>query len=624
MRELTLEAYAHQDLPFEKLVEELQPTRDLSRNPLVQVLFALQNAPLEPQALPSQRVESLEIERGTANFDLVVDFWESPEALGGRFEYSTDLFEADTMHRMATHFETLLHSIVADPARRLSELVLLPTVERQQLLSWRGSATAYPATTPLARLFEAQVRRTPEAPAVVWGHEQLTYRQLDERANQVAQYLRALEIQPESLVAVYMERSPMMIVGLLGILKAGGAYVPLDLSYPKARLAFILEETGAPVVLSQQSCQQQLPPVAGTVVALDTHWSSISQQPAMPPNGWLSADHLAYVMYTSGSTGTPKGIEVPQRAVSRLILETDYVTLGPEDRIAQASNAAFDAATFEIWGALLTGACLIIVDRELTLAPADFAAFLRTQRVSTLFLTTALFNQIAATVPSAFAPLRQLLVGGAALDPRWVREVLTHEPPQRLLNGYGPTENTTFSTWYLVTDVSPVASTVPIGRPIANTEVYVLDAQHHLVPIGVPGELYLGGAGLARAYLKRPALTSERFLPHPFASASQSYEDTGARLYRTGDLVRWRADGNLEFLRRMDTQVKVRGFRVELEEIETVLCQHPTVRDAIVITCEDQTEQPRLVAYLVLLPHDETYDSGQEAERVDRVAASLR
>jgi amino acid adenylation domain-containing protein len=384
-----------------------------------------------------------------------------------------------------------------------------------------------------------------------------------------------------------------MVVGLLGILKAGGAYVPLDPAYPQERLAFMLADAQVPVLLTQQRLVGRLPQYTGRVVYLDTDRVALSRESQENPTSRVRAENLAYVIYTSGSTGRPKGVAVPHRAINRLVFNTNYVQLEPDDRVAQASNVSFDAATFEIWGALLQGAQLIGMEKDVALSPQDFAVHLHEQGISVLFLTTALFNQLASTVASGFGSVRHLLFGGEAVDPKWVKEVLNHGRPERLLHVYGPTESTTFSSWYLVQEVPQGAMTIPIGSPISNTQIYVLDAYLEPVPVGVPGELYIGGAGLARGYLNRPELTAERFIADPFS------DEPGARLYKTGDQARYLSNGSIEFLRRFDQQVKLRGYRVELGEIEIVLNQHPAIQESIVLVHEEVSGDKRLVAYLL-------------------------
>jgi len=594
VREVTLGAYAHQDLPFEQLVEALQPERNLSHQPLFQVMFVLQNAPMSALELPDLTLSSLNIDSSTAKFDLTMSMEDTEQGLVGSLEYNTDLFDAATISRMREHFQTLLEGIVAEPDQRLSDLPLLTQPERQQLLvKWNDTQVDYPKDVCVHQLFEAQAEQTPEVVAVVFEDQQLTYGELNRRANQVAHHLRSLGVDPDGLVGIFVERSLEMVVGLLGILKAGGAYVPLDPSYPQERLVFMLKDAQVPILLTQQQLVEKLPEHQARVVCLDTDWEAIARQSQEKPVSEVTPDHLAYVIYTSGSTGKPKGVCISHRAVNRLVLNTNYVKLEPSDRVAQASNCSFDAATFEIWGALLHGARLVGVSKDVVLSPKDFAAQLREQGISVLFLTTALFNQLAKEVPSAFNSVRHLLFGGEAVDPRLVKMVLENSPPQRLLHVYGPTESTTFASWHLVQEVPEGVTTIPIGRPLSNTQIYLLDNQMHPVPVGVPGELYIGGDGLARGYLNRPELNAERFIVNPFSNKP------GAHLYKTGDLARYQPDGNIEFLGRLDDQVKIRGFRIELGEIEAVLGQHPDVNETVVMVREDVPGNKRLVAYLL-------------------------
>ncbi|MEH2221001.1 MAG: amino acid adenylation domain-containing protein [Nostoc sp.] len=601
VRQVTQDAYDHQDLPFEVLVEELQLERNLDRNPLVQVMFALQNAPSNPWDLPDLRVEKMPWALEAVRFDLEVHFWEVPEGLEGFCCYSSDLFDAATIARMMKHFQNLLAAIVTNLEQPVSQLPLLTAQEKRQLLvEWNATQTDYLADQCIHYLFAAQVEQFSDVVAVVFGEQKLTYQELNAQANQLAHYLQKLGVKPGVLVGICVERSVSMVVGLLAILKAGGAYVPLDTEFPQERLAFIIEDTQISVLLTTQKLTDAIPKHQACVVCFDTDAAAIALLSEQNPITEVIADNLAYVIYTSGSTGKPKGVAVTHRAVNRLVSNTNYINIEPKDVIAQAANYAFDAATFEIWGALLHGARLVGVSKDLALSPTDFAAFMRSQRISVLFLTTALFNQIAQEVPSAFNSLRHLLFGGEAVDPKWVKEVLNNGAPQRLLHVYGPTENTTFTSWYLVQDVPESATTIPIGRPIANTQIYVLDSQLQPVGIGVPGELYIGGDGLAREYLNRPELTQEKLIPNPFSS------QPGDRLYKTGDKVRYLSDGNIEFLGRIDYQVKIRGFRIELGEIETVLSQHPLLQESVVLVREDTPGDKRLVAYLVPALHRQT------------------
>ncbi|MBU7585509.1 MAG: amino acid adenylation domain-containing protein [Nostoc sp. TH1S01] len=598
VRQVTQNAYEHQDLPFEILVEQLQLERNLDRNPLVQVMFALQNAPTNPWDLPGLSVEKMPWGLDAVRFDLEVHLWEVSEGLEGFCYYSTDLFDAATIARMMQHFQNLLTAIIANPEQPVSQLPLLTPQERQQLLvEWNTTQTDYPSDQCIHDLFAAQVEPNSNAIAVVFGEQKLTYQELNAQANQLAHYLQKLGVKPGVLVGICVERSVSAIVGLLAILKAGGAYVPLDTEYPKERLAFIIEDTQLSLLLTTQKLADVLPQHQARVVCFDTDAEAIAQESKQNPTTKVTPDNIAYVIYTSGSTGKPKGVAVHHRAVNRLVINTNYINIEPTDVIAQASNYAFDAATFEIWGALLNGARLVGVSKELALSPREFTSFLRSQGITVLFLTTALFNQIAQEVPYAFGSLKHLLFGGEAVDVKWVKEVLKNGAPQRLLHVYGPTENTTFSSWHLVENVSEDATTIPIGRPIANTQIYLLDPQLQPVGVGVPGEIYIGGDGLAKEYLNQPKLTVQKFIPSHFDNS---------KLYKTGDKARYLSDGNIEFLGRIDYQVKIRGFRIELGEIETVLNQHPLLQESVVVVREDTPGDKRLVAYLVPVLHRQT------------------
>jgi amino acid adenylation domain-containing protein len=595
VRDVALGAYEHQEVPFERLVEELQPERDLSRSPIFQVTFGLQSTPPTVPDLVDLVVETVPVGAPAAKFDLTMLMHESPDGLAGRLEYSTDLFDAETVTRLLGHFHTLLEGVVADPDRPISRLPLLTESERRQILiEWNDTAVDYPRERCIHELFEEQVRRDPNAVALIFEGQSLTYAELNRRANQLAHRLMALGVGPGSTVGVLVERSPEMIVALLATLKAGGAYVPLEPSYPKTRLALMLKDTGSRIVLTQDRVAHRLPRRKLTVVYLDA--DTVDEERGENPARQITAESLAYVMYTSGSTGQPKGVAVPHRAICRLVLNTDYVQPGPSDVIAQVSNYAFDAATFEIWGALLNGARLVIIPQTVLLSLSDFRDQVNSHKISILFLTTALFNEFARYLPTAFGSLRCLLFGGEAVDPGWVREVLRCGRPGRLLHVYGPTETTTFATWHQVESVPEDATTVPIGRPIANTQAYVLDMHLRPTPIGVPGELYIGGDGVADGYLNQPALTAELFVPDQFGPRSR-------KLYRTGDLVRWLADGSLQFVGRRDNQVKIRGFRVELGEIESVLVQHPRVQEGVVLAHRDLLGEMLVTAWVV--PHPE-------------------
>lgn len=597
IRGTTLEAVSRQEVPFEAVVESVNPERGLSYSPLFQVMLNLDNTPTKAFRLGQLEVERLPVDNGTAKVDLHIAFVEFPDGLRGFAEYNVDLFEAPTIGRMTGHFERLLEAILAYPDQTIGTLPFLDAAEQHQLLvEWNSSARDYARGECINQLFEAQVAHTPDAIALSFEGGQLTYRELNERANQLAHHLRRLGVGAETLVGTCLERSPEMVICVVAILKAGGAYVPLDPTYPKDRLAFMMTDTQMPVLITLQRFKSSVPETSTTVICLDTQAAEIAEESRDNPATIVSPDNLAYVIYTSGSTGQPKGVEVTHSAINALLSNQNFVQLEPEDRIAHVANVTFDVSTFEIWAPLLHGARLVLIAKEVSLSPKDFAEQLRADGVTTMFLTAALFNVVARELPSAFSSLKHLLVGGEAVTPHWMREVLKHGPPERLLNAYGPTETTTFSAWHLVREVAEDATNVPIGRPIANTRLYVLDRHLNPVPIGVTGELCIGGEGVARGYHNRPELTSEKFVQ--WAGLGQPSQ----KLFRTGDLVRWRADGNIEFLGRADEQVKVRGFRIEPGEIEAVLRQHESVNEAVVIVREDIPGDKRLVAYCVPEP----------------------
>ena len=458
----------------------------------------------------------------------------------------------------------------------------------------------------------ALAAQTPSAPAVIEGNDAISYAELEQRANRLAHHLRAHGARPGVLVGVCLDRSLEMVVVLLAILKTGAAYVPIDPHLPPQRIAFMLSDTAAPLLLSRHRWAAAIPPFAGRVVWLDAEASGITAWPATAMNAGATPDDVAYVMYTSGSTGRPNGSVIRHRALARLVCKTNFVTIGHDDRVAHACNECFDPSAFEIWGALLNGACLVVFPQSWVLAPRELAARIRDYRVTVMWLTSALFNTIAAAVPDAFAPLTHLLIGGEALDARWVRRVLAAGAPRRLLNAYGPTECTVFATWHLVQHVPVDAASVPIGRPISGTEIYLLDDQLRPVGPGETGEICIGGAGLARGYLNRPELTRERFIFHPYDKRPD------ARLFRSGDLGRYNAEGAIEYLGRRDRQVKLRGFRIDPGEIEAALNSEPGVRQSLVVMRKGATGDAALVAYVVPERGAETARQRASARLVDR------
>jgi amino acid adenylation domain-containing protein len=599
VRETTLGAYTHQDLPFEKLVDEFVKDRDLSRSPLFQVTFALQNTFMEPMDMVGLQLNQMETGSRTTRFDLEVSVWEQDRRIRIVFIYNRDIFALSTIERMMNHYKELLQGIVSNPGCRICELPLMSQPEQQELLEvWGRTQADYPRDACIHELFESQVQKNPDAMAIVFKDKQLAYSQLNERANQLAHWLIQQDISPDSLVGLGMDRSPEMIISILGILKAGGAYVPLDPGYPKERLSFMVEETQLPVLLTQASIVESLPDHKAKLFCVDTQWPELEGFSTMNPPPRAKAEDLAYVMYTSGSTGRPKGVAVPHMGVVRLLFGVDYVHLSPEETLLQLAPISFDASTFEIWGALLHGGSCVLFPSKVP-SPEELSEVIDRYGVSTLWLTASLFNMIISNSPQSLKGIKQLLTGGEALSVPHIRQALEHLPSTQLINGYGPTENTTFTCCYPIPRQLPEGfNSIPIGRPIGNTQVYVLDSHMEPVPVGVPGELYIGGDGLARGYLNRPELTEERFVSDPFTEKPVS-EGLGPHLYRTGDTVRWLPNGNIEFLGRMDNQVKLRGYRIELGEIESVLSAHESVGESVVLLREYDPGDKRLVGYIV-------------------------
>jgi len=572
VRETCLAAYAHQALPFDRVVDALKPDRDPRTTPIFQVMFAVKTAQPADLGVPGLTARPLDVHPGMAKFELTLFAHLTDDGLATTWEYNTDLFDRLTIEHMAAHFEILLGQLIANPDRTLDQTPMIDAREHAALRALGEAISPFPDDLCLHALFEAQVVRTPDALALTFADTELTYAALNARANQLAHHLIALGVTREDRVGVCLGRSIDFIVAVLATIKAGAAYVPLDPVYPAERLTYMTDDVRAKVVINRD-----------WLAAADLTPHST----ANPPITTTSRD-LAYVMYTSGSTGRPKGTCIEQRAIARLVLATDYVQLTTRDVVGHASNTSFDAATFEIWGALLTGARLHGLAPDIVLSPELFTREIVASGLTVLFITTALFHQLAALAPDAFRTVDHLLFGGEVCDVAAVRRVLA-VGPRRLLHVYGPTETTTFATWHPVRDVEPGATSIPIGRPLANTTIRILDRARQPAPIGVRGEIFIGGPGVARGYWNRPELTAERFIDDPLAP--------GERLYKTGDLAAWRVDGAIEFHGRADHQVKLRGFRIELGELEAELLAHPDVTAAIAIVRHD-TGDPRLVAYV--------------------------
>ena len=596
VREVSLGAYAHQDLPFEKLVDELKPERNLSYAPLFQVLFILQGK-WDAVDLPGLALAPVpltdELDSGTSKLDLSLSMDDHPDGLRGDVEYNTDLFDESTIIRFIGHFERLLESIAANPDQRISVLPILRDAERHQLVvAWNDTERPYPKRPLLHELVEEQAAIAPSATAVVFEGQTLAYGVLNERANQLARHLRSLGVGVDTLVAVATERSFDMVVSLLAVLKAGAAYVPLDPGYPRDRLAFMISDSRPQVVLIQEHLRRSIPTDDRDVIAIDSAWPEISRQPDTNLGVVVAPDHLVYVIYTSGSTGRPKGVmNTHAGAINHMWWLADQFGFGASDSILQKTPFSFDASVWELFLPLVRGGRLVMAKPEGHQDPAYMADVIRTEAITTLQFVPAmlaLFVEIDAV--ASCTSLRRVVAGGEALSfgtVRRFREMLAAD----LYNMYGQTEASDDSSYWRCTGNE--SATVPIGRPIGNMRVHVLDANLEPSPIGVAGEIHIGGAGLARGYLDRPALTAERFVPDPFARIA------GGRLYKTGDLGRVRADGVIEFLGRIDHQVKIRGFRVELGEVEAELGLHPALREAVAMVREDARGEPRLVAYLV-------------------------
>jgi surfactin family lipopeptide synthetase A len=606
VREVTLAAAAHQDLPFDHVVQALAPERDPSFNPLFQTMFSFHDAPKPDLVLPGLRISLTEaLSNESAKFDLNViviprldrRFGRTAEAeddgLTVIWEYNTDLFDSATMTRMMRHYQTTLEGIIVDPAQRLSDLPLLTESERrQQLVEWNNTRTEYPTHKCIHELFEAQVEKIPGAVAVVFEDRRLTYRELNNRANQLAHYLRKLGVGPGVFVGICLDRSPEMIVALLGVLKAGGAYVPLDSSYPEARLEYMLKDSGVAVLLTFQELSRRLPEYAGRTICLDQERQVIgSESTANLPNEATEND-ISYVMYTSGSTGNPKGIMIPHKAISNhMMWMLEAFPLDRNDRVAQRAPFSFDASVWELFAPLLAGGQLILARPEGNRDAEYLVKFVQKEQISILQVVPTLLQMLLDENLAQCSSLRRVFCGGEPLSTQLYTR-FRRQLAVPLINLYGPTEAAIDATYYACSE-DDFSDWMPIGRPIANTQIYILDQQGQPVPIGVEGELYIGGLGLAQGYVNQPELNAEKFIANPFNT------EPGAKLYKTGDLARYLPDGNIQFLGRVDNQIKIRGIRIELEEIEAVLNQHPKVREAIVIVREDRPGDKRLVAYLV-------------------------
>jgi amino acid adenylation domain-containing protein len=592
MKQLCQDIQYHQELPYDILVEKLNPHREAGRNLFFQLGFIYQDARYWKANLLDLNTCTVELGTGTSMIDMMLFAEENNQGLLLRAEYNTDLYEETTIRRFLRLYEHVLESVIADPNQKIDEIGLLTQEDAVTISSWNATDRPYPRDRCIHKLFEDQAAKTPEAIAVQFEDQMLTYSQLNAKANQLAHYLRQRGVGPDVPIGICMDRSLDMIVALVAILKAGGGYVPLDPLYPAERLRFMAQDVGVKLILADAGLQAIFP---DTVERIDPAATEVFESyPAdNPPCGGTSED-LAYIVFTSGSTGTPKGVAVPHRGVVRLLFGTDYMEFGPELVMLQLAPVSFDASTLEIWGPLLHGGrCVLYPGRVPEMDRLQQT--LQSRQVNALWLTASLFNLVIDTRPEILKTVATVLTGGEVLSVPHVRKALEALPEVQWVNGYGPTESTTFTCCYRIPKILPEQLTsIPIGRPIGNTQVYILDSRLQVVPIGVAGELYIGGDGLARGYVNRPELTAERFVHNPFS------DDMTSRLYKTGDLCRWLGDGTIEYIGRADDQVKIRGIRIELGEIENVLRGHPSVRQAVVIAREDVPGQKNLTGYVVL------------------------
>jgi amino acid adenylation domain-containing protein len=588
IRETLSGALAHQDVPFDQIVETLHPPRDKSRNPLFQVTFQVfqplaSQGPAKDAFLPLLPVPS-----GIAKFDLAVELILTDTGLRGHIEYNTDLFDPSRIERLVTHYLQLLDGALADASLPVSDLPMLTAREREQLDGWNDTAAGYPRDRSIPEIFRAQAAARPDRPAVRFGEAQFSYGELARRADRVARYLRNCNVARGEPVAVYLQRSLDMPTVLLGILMAGAAYVPLDPNYPPARLAHMLSASGARRVVTTMEAMATMPALPAEILnvsnILETDETIESELLAPAP------DDVAYVIYTSGTTGMPKGVAVTHRNILRTVMNAGYADLRPGQSILQFAPISFDASTFEIWGCLLNGGVLVMPAPG-PLTAEELGRFIGDSHIDVLFITTALFREIVENGPQHLRTVGQILTGGEAMSPAIAKSAWNALPRTRLSNVYGPTECTTFATAYPIEDPGALGTSVPIGRPIGNTTAYILDAHGNRVPVGIPGELYLGGDGVAKGYWCEPDLTAEKFVPDRFSGTE------GGRLYRTGDIASFRDDGNIEFLGRRDRQIKLSGYRIELAEIETALQAHPLVAQAAVVVTDD--DPARLVGFVV-------------------------
>jgi len=585
-----LMGYEHQDYQFEELVDKLDIPRNLSRNPLFDTMFALQNTDHAVLAIGNLRFSPYELDNKIAKFDLTLEAAERNNCLEFTLEYDSKLFKPETAQRMRRHFVSVLNSVVDQPEIKLGNIELVSDEEKDQILiEFNNTKTAYPKDKTIQELFEEQVEKAPDHIAVIFEEQQLTYKELNNKANQLARVLRNKGVRNNSIIGMMVERSPDMIIGIMGILKAGGAYMPIDPDYPEDRIKYMLEDSKTGILVTQQSLREKVAFIGDIIHVDDQQLYQGDIDNVVKEN---TAQDLAYVIYTSGSTGKPKGNLTMHYNVARVVKNANYIEITSEDVLLQLSNYAFDGSVFDIYGALLNGGKLVLVDKACVLDMNRLAKVIEREKVTVFFITTALFNTLVDVNIECLKNVRKVLFGGEQSSARHVRKAYEYLGRGRIVHVYGPTETTVYATYYEINHLADGDLSIPIGVPIANTSIYILDQVSRLQPIGAPGELCISGAGLARGYLNRPELTAEKFVENPF--------EPGERMYRTGDLAKWLTDGNIEFLGRMDHQVKIRGFRIELGEIEAELINHPFIKEALVIAKDDVSGSKYLCAYIVI------------------------
>ncbi|MFI5406904.1 MAG: amino acid adenylation domain-containing protein, partial [Nitrososphaerales archaeon] len=599
VKQITIDGLANQDLPFEHLVEVINPQRSLSHHPIFQVMFVLQNAPNEVISMDNLELNPIKVETTTTKFDLTLSAQEIGDSLMLELSYYTDLFSHETIERFINHYEVLLHSVVAEPNKRLTELNILTQSERDQILNkWNITRVEYDRSQCIHKLFETQAEKNPSATAVIFAGKQLTYRELNHKTNQLAHYLQQHGVNPETLVGICIERSLEMIIGILGILKAGGAYVPIDPNYPKERIEFMLDDAKIKILLTQHNLISALAKTKIKTICLDNEWSTIA---AFAKTNLVinnQSSDLAYVIYTSGSTGKPKGVMIEHRKVLNYInWLSSYCDIRTNKLIDCSSSLSFDLTVTTTIGPLVTGQTVVICSDDIKKDPSLYHQYLVDNKINLIKLTPSYFNNLlnVALESDGLQNLKRILLGGEAASKADIKKWLQIYPQHIIHNEYGPTETTVAVSEYALTDttIHHTKDLVPIGKPAYNSTIYILNNQLQPVPIGILGEIYIGGVGLSRGYLNRQQLTNEKFIVDPFS------QDSHDRLYKSGDLARYLPDGNIEYIGRIDNQVKIRGFRIELGEIDAVLTEHPAISQALVIADEDKSGDKRLVAYVV-------------------------